>query len=34
MAQWALNWNEILEVTVEPVVDDATAKAVGKAKWG
>ncbi len=34
MAQWALNWNEVLELTIEPVVDDETAKAIGREKWG
>ena len=34
MARWALNWNEILEVTVEPVVDDERAKAIASAQLG
>ena len=30
---WALNWNAVLDVNVEPVVDDAEAREIGKKKF-
>jgi hypothetical protein len=29
LSTWALNWNEVLDVDITPVVDDAEAKAIG-----
>lgn len=34
MALYSLNWNDALDIDVVPVVDDATARAISKAKWG
>lgn len=34
IASWALNWNGSLDMEVVPVLDDAEARAVGKAKFG
>jgi hypothetical protein len=32
IASWALNWNNVLDIKTVPVLDDAEARAVGKAK--
>jgi hypothetical protein len=32
MANWALNWNPILDCVVAPVLDDAETRAVGKSR--
>jgi len=32
--QWILNWNEIIDADVIPVLDDEEARAVGRAKFG
>ena len=31
LSAWAMNWNHSLDVEIAPVVDDAEAKALGKA---
>ncbi len=32
MANWALNWNPILDATVTPVLDDEETRALGKTR--
>ncbi len=32
MANWALNWNPILDATVIPVLDDEETRALGKTR--
>jgi len=32
MANWALNWNPMLDVTVVPVLDDEETRALGKTR--
>jgi hypothetical protein len=32
IANWVLNWNSIMDAEVTPVVDDAEARAIGKAR--
>jgi hypothetical protein len=34
IARWILNWNNVLDVDVTPVVDDDDAKAIGNQKFG
>ena len=35
MANWALNWNSILDITdIAPVLDDDEARALGKQRFG
>jgi hypothetical protein len=34
IARWILNWNNVLDADVTPVVDDDEAKAMGKQKFG
>ena len=33
IANWALNWNSILDVEVTPVLDDEEARAVGRKRF-
>lgn len=32
--RWALNWSPVLDITVEPVLDDAEARAVISSAYG
>lgn len=34
VSNWILNWNQILDCDVTPVLDDEEARAVGRAKLG
>ena len=34
LARWAVNWNHIMDLEVQPVIDDAEARAIGKQKFG
>ncbi len=34
VSNWILNWNHILDCDVTPVLEDAEARAVGRAKLG
>ena len=34
VTNWILNWNQILDCDVTPVLDDEEARAVGRAKLG
>lgn len=34
LASWAINWNNIMDIDVKPVIDDEEARSVGKQKLG
>jgi hypothetical protein len=34
VAKWILNWNAVIDCEATPVLDDADARAVGRAKLG
>jgi hypothetical protein len=34
LAHWAVNWNHIMELDIQPVIDDEEARAIGKRKFG
>jgi hypothetical protein len=34
MSQWALNWNNVLDAEVTPVLDDDEVREVGKNRFG